>query len=163
MHIYNHTLSGHSTLSEVTLFQQAQAGCRACLDALMTRHDGLVQAVVRRQVSGDLPFAKALQAGRIGLWRAILDYGLKHGTALFTYAWPCIVRQVWRAVKLHTRFHSPPVTDDGLPLLQKPDPVLAWEAAVMWQAHSTPAASKPHRTGSNARCTRRPDTEPPQE
>jgi hypothetical protein len=70
MHIYNHTLSGHDTVSEATLFRQAQAGCRVCLNALMARHDGLVQAVVRRQVLGDLPFAEALQAGRIGLWRA---------------------------------------------------------------------------------------------
>jgi hypothetical protein len=26
---------------------------------------------MRKQVLGDLPFAEALQAGRIGLWRAI--------------------------------------------------------------------------------------------
>jgi hypothetical protein len=41
----------------------------------MTCHDGLVQAVVRRQVLGDLPFAEALQAGRVGLWRAIPSIG----------------------------------------------------------------------------------------
>jgi RNA polymerase sigma factor (sigma-70 family) len=134
MHIHNHTLSGHSTISEVTLFQQAQAGCRACLDALMTCHDGLVQAVVRRQVLGNLPFTEALQAGRIGLWRAVLGYDLKRGTAFSTYAWPCIMRQVWRAVKVHTRFHSQPVTGDGLPLLQEPDPALVWEVAAVQQA-----------------------------
>ncbi len=87
MHIYNHTLSGHDTVSAATLFRQAQAGCRASLNALMARHDGLVQAVVRRQVLGDLPFAEALQAGRIGLWRAILGYDVKRGTAFSTYAW----------------------------------------------------------------------------
>ncbi|MFQ5813923.1 MAG: sigma-70 family RNA polymerase sigma factor, partial [Anaerolineae bacterium] len=73
-------------------------------------------------------------AGRIGLWRAILGYDPKRGTAFSTYAWPCIMRQVWRAVKEHTRFHSLPVTGDGLPLLQKPDPALVWEAAVAQQA-----------------------------
>jgi len=40
----------------------------------MTHHNGLVQAVVRQQVLGDLPFTEALQAGRIGLWRASLGY-----------------------------------------------------------------------------------------
>jgi len=100
----------------------------------MARHDGLVQAVVRRQVLGDLPFAEALQAGRIGLWRAILGYDLERGTAFSTYAWPCIMRQVWRAVKGHTRFFSPLVTDDGLPPLHKPDPALVWETAVVQQA-----------------------------
>jgi RNA polymerase sigma factor (sigma-70 family) len=134
MHIHNHTLSGHSTISEVTLFQQAQAGCRASLNALMTRHDGLVQAVVRRQVLGDLPFVEALQAGRIGLWRAILGYDPKHGTAFSTYAWPCIMRHIWRAVKVHARFHSPPVADTGFLPLQELDPILVWEAIAVQQA-----------------------------
>jgi hypothetical protein len=40
----------------------------------MVEHDGLVHAVVRRQVLGNLSFAEALQASRIGLWRAILGY-----------------------------------------------------------------------------------------
>ena len=134
MHIYNHTLSGHDTISEATLFQQAQTGCRDSLNALMARHDGLVQAVVRRQVLGDLPFAGALQAGRIGLWRAIQGYDPKHGTAFSTYAWPCIVRHIWRAVKAHTRLHAPLVTHDGLSPLAGSDPALVWEAAAVEQA-----------------------------
>ena len=134
MYIYNHTLSGHSTVSEATLFQQARVGCPDSLNQLMARHDGLVQAVVRRQVLGDLPFVEALQAGRIGLWRAIQGYDPKRGTAFSTYAWPCIMRQVWRAVKVHSRFHSPLVTGDGLPLFQEPDPALVWEATAVEQA-----------------------------
>jgi RNA polymerase sigma factor (sigma-70 family) len=134
MHIHNHTLSGHDTVSEATLVQQTQAGCRASLNALMARHDGLVQAVVRRQVLGDLPFAEALQAGRIGLWRAIQGYDPKHGTAFSTYAWPCIMRHIWRAVKVHTRFHSPLVPRDGLSPLAGSDPALVWEAAAVEQA-----------------------------
>jgi RNA polymerase sigma factor (sigma-70 family) len=69
----------------------------------MERHDGLVQAVVRRQVLGDLPYAEALQAGRIGLWRAIMRFDPSRGYAFSTYAWPSIVHHVWRAVKVHTR------------------------------------------------------------
>ena len=134
MHIHNRAMGGLGALPEATLFQRAQSGCPDSLNALMTCHDGLVQAVVRRQVLGDLPFAEALQAGRIGLWRAVLGYDLKRSTAFSTYAWPCIMRQVWRAVKVHTRFHSPPVTGDGLPLLQEPDPALVWETAVVQQA-----------------------------
>ncbi len=85
--------------TEATLFTRAQGGCAHSLDQLMRQHDGLVQAVVRRQVLGDLPFAEALQAGRIGLWRAILGYDPGRGCAFATYAWPAIMRQVWRAVK----------------------------------------------------------------
>jgi len=134
MHIHNQTMGGHSTTFGAALFQRAQSGCPDSLNCLMARHDGLVQAVVRRQVLGDLLFAEALQAGRIGLWRAILGYDLERGTAFSTYAWPCIMRQVWRAVKVHTRFRSSLVTSDGLPLPQKPDPALVWEAATVQQA-----------------------------
>jgi RNA polymerase sigma factor (sigma-70 family) len=89
--------------SEQSLFHQAQTGGRESLNALMERHDGLVHAVVRRQVLGDLPYAEALQAGRIGLWRAILRYEPDRGYAFSTYAWPSIVHHIWRAVKVHTR------------------------------------------------------------
>ena len=52
-------------------FRQAQAGCRDCLNELMERHDGLVHAVARLQVLGDLPYDEAVQGGRIGLWRTV--------------------------------------------------------------------------------------------
>jgi RNA polymerase sigma factor (sigma-70 family) len=90
-------------LTEVVLFQQAQTGGYESLNALMERHDGLVHAVVRRQVLGDLPYVEALQAGRIGLWRAILRFEPDRGHAFSTYAWPSIVHHVWRAVKVHAR------------------------------------------------------------
>lgn len=98
--------SGSEAVSEATLFQQAQAGCRDSLDILMARHEGLVHAVVRRQVLGALSFAEALQAGRIGLWRAILGFDPARGFAFSTYAWPAIQRRVWRAIKSKTRLHK---------------------------------------------------------
>ncbi len=58
------------------------------------QHEGLVQAVVRRQVLGDLTFDEALQAGRISLWHAILGYDPHRGWAFSTYAWPAIMRYV---------------------------------------------------------------------
>ncbi len=92
---------------EAVLFARAQAGCSATLNYLMARHDGLVQAVVRRQVLGDLPFEEALQAGRIGLWRAILGFGPQRGYAFSTYAWTSIARHIWRAVETYARQESP--------------------------------------------------------
>jgi len=92
-----------STGSGRSLFHQAQAGCRESLNCLAEMHDGLVHAVVRRQVLGDLPYTEALQAGREGLWRAILRFDPTRGYAFSTYAWPSILHHVWRAVKLHTR------------------------------------------------------------
>lgn len=90
---------GGPGLDEATLFAQAQSGCARSLDQLMRQHEGLVQAVVRRQVLADLSFAEALQAGRIGLWHAILRYDPRRGSTFSTYAWPAIMRHVWRAVK----------------------------------------------------------------
>lgn len=80
-------------------FARAQSGCQESLNALMRAHDGLVQAAVRRQVTGDTSFAELLQAGRIGLWQAILKYDPQRGVRFATYAWPCIVHAIWRAAR----------------------------------------------------------------
>ena len=79
------------------LFRQAQAGCADSLNRLMAEHDGLVHAVVRQQALGRLSFAEALQAGRIGLWRAIRGDDTQRGLAFSTYAGPSIARQGWAA------------------------------------------------------------------
>ena len=121
------------------LFRQAQAGCHDSLARLMATHEGLVHAVVRKQVLGYLPFAEALQAGRIGLWRAILGYDPQRGTAFSTYAWLPIMHQVWREVKLAGRAHSQVVECvplDGKVCLvpEAADPAQAWEAVVIQTA-----------------------------
>lgn len=103
MSVSNHKKSGPGTHPEATQFIQAQAGCAQSLNQLMARHDGLVQAVVRQQVLGDLPFEDALHAGRIGLWRAILGFDPELGFAFSSYAWKSIKHHVWRAVKAYGR------------------------------------------------------------
>lgn len=127
---------GGPGMSEATLFTEAQAGCQSSLNWLMSRHDGLVQAVVRRQVLGDLPFVEALQAGRTGLWRAILGYDPQRVTAFSTYAWPSIMRHIWRAVKMEgrDRLRAQLVADATAPMIDEADPAVAWEASVV---HST--------------------------
>lgn len=143
MHIHNPTWSSSNILTEAPLFRQAQTGCCHSLNALMTRHDGLVHAVVRRQVLGDLPYPEALHAGRIGLWRAIWGFDFSRGVAFSTYAWPAIMRHVWRAVKAHAQ--SLPVTDNEPPPLQASDPALLWEATVIQQALHDLVQRLPHR------------------
>jgi len=134
MCVYQHEADGPGSATGATLFHQAQAGCSGSLNALMASHDGLVQAVVRRQVLGALPFAEAVQAGRIGLWRAILGYDPQRGVAFSTYAWPCIMHQVWRAVKAQARWHRPSVASTGLLPLEAADPAALWEATAVRQA-----------------------------
>jgi RNA polymerase sigma factor (sigma-70 family) len=66
------------------------------IEQLLRQHDGLVHAVIRRQGSGMLTYEEALQAGRIGLWRALLGYDPQRGTAFSTYAWVAIRRHIRR-------------------------------------------------------------------
>lgn len=133
MCIHNHTESGFGPPTEAALFYQAQAGCRDSLNQLMAQHEGLVQVVVRQQALGDLTFSEALQAGHIGLWRAILGFEPSRGLAFSTYACPCIKHQVWRVVKAHTRFCAgckPSEPDDHRIV----DPAVVWEEAAIHQA-----------------------------
>jgi RNA polymerase sigma factor (sigma-70 family) len=88
----------------------------------MARHDGLVQAVVRQQVLGELPFEEALQAGRIGLWRAILGFDPERGFAFSTYPWPSVEHRIWRAVKAYGRVDRTPFA-----ALEAPDPAVVWD------------------------------------
>jgi RNA polymerase sigma factor (sigma-70 family) len=85
---------GPDSPPEATLFRQAQAGCRDSLNRLRARHDGLVQAVVRRSGFGELAFTEVVHLGRIGLWRAVLHYTPESGLAFSTYAWRCMRNEI---------------------------------------------------------------------
>jgi len=135
----NRSTGGPGGLTEAAPFRQAQAGCRDSLARLMAKHDGLVHTVVRKQVLGDLPFAEALQAGHIGLWRAILGYDPQQGSAFSTYAWTCIMHHVWREVKVAERESARAVQHCGLEeatswTLETADPAQVWEAAAIRSA-----------------------------
>jgi RNA polymerase sporulation-specific sigma factor len=95
--------SGFGVRTETTLFVQAQAGCAESLNALMEQHEGLVHLVVRRQWLLTLEYEEALQAGRRGLWRAVLGYDPERATRFSTYAYPAIMRYVWGDVKAEQR------------------------------------------------------------
>ena len=85
--------------AEIALYQMAQEGCPESLDWLLRQHEGLVRYDLAHQRLCGLPFEEALQAGRIGLWRAIEGYDPQRGTRFSTYAYPAIIRQVWDAVR----------------------------------------------------------------
>ena len=88
---------GFSRQAETALYRRAQEGCPESLDRLLRQHEGLVRQIVRRQQLYGLCWEEALQAGRIGLWRAIAGYQPQWGR-FSTYAYPAIIRQVWGAV-----------------------------------------------------------------
>lgn len=94
---------GSSKPTEATLYKQAQSGCQDSLNRLLTQHEGLVHYGVERQELYGLTYEEALQAGRIGLWRAILGYDVERGIQFSTYAYVAIIRHVWAEVREHIR------------------------------------------------------------
>jgi len=85
------------------LFEQAQGGCQDSLNLLLARHEPLVKYAIKRQNLGDLLYDEAEQAGRMGLWKAILGFDAHKGYQFSTYAYPAIVHYIWQAVKIHCR------------------------------------------------------------
>jgi RNA polymerase sigma factor (sigma-70 family) len=69
------------------------------VEEAMEQQDGLVHAFIRRQGGGDIPYEEALQAGRVGLWRAIQGYDPARGAAFSTYAWIAICRHIHSRAK----------------------------------------------------------------
>ncbi len=113
-------------LDEPVAFECAQSGCRDCLNSLMQRHERLVHAVLRRQSSGPLSYAESLQAGRIGLWRAVLRFEPRRGVAFSTYAGVAIERKIWQTVKRAQRPQGWLATESP------PDPLALAEERLWW-------------------------------
>src|SRR3989337_2864152 len=80
-------------------FGCAQAGCSACLESLLHRHEALIHFIVRRQWPGEADYADLIQEGWIGLWLAILHFEPGRGFAFSTFAGRAIRNRVWQAVK----------------------------------------------------------------
>lgn len=84
-------------------FACAQSGCQTCQDGLVRRHEGLVHVVLSRQARGGVDYEELAQAGRIGLWQAVLHFDPHRGVAFSTYAGVAIERRIWREVSLSKR------------------------------------------------------------
>jgi len=103
-------------------FACAQAGCRACQDALICQHEGLIHVVLRRQSRGGVPYEDLLQEGRIALWQAILHFDPRRGVTFSTYAGVAIRNRIWRAVKRANRPQgrlSPPTLANPLEIAEE--------------------------------------------
>lgn len=72
---------------------------RGQVEEEMERHEGLIHAFIRRQGGGEISYEEALQAGRMGLWRALLGYDPARGATFSTYAWVVICRQIHQRAK----------------------------------------------------------------
>jgi RNA polymerase primary sigma factor/RNA polymerase sigma factor len=100
---FNQEKGGLEYQSEATQYMQAQAGCQNSLNTLLARHEKLVHLVANRQQLCGLDYEEAAQAGRRGLWRAILGFEPQRGVRFSTYAYKAIMRYIWAAVQSHGR------------------------------------------------------------
>ena len=78
-------------------FACAQAGCLACLEALLRENKGLIHSVIRQQGMGGIHYADLDQEGRIGLWVAIQHYDPGRGAAFSSFAWAVIRYRILNA------------------------------------------------------------------
>lgn len=124
-------------------FRCAQAGCPACLDALLREHSGLVYWMVMHQAGRKTAYADLLQAGRIGLWRAILHYEVGRGTAFSSYACVAIRHQVWQLLKQEQKAEGwleEPEREEALDRV-----VRVWQQNQIQKALEEELALLPHR------------------
>lgn len=123
-------------LEEAQLLSQAQTGCSRSLEQLMAAYEPWVQAIVSSSGRGLLSMDEALQAGRQGLWQAIVTYDPSSGRSFWQAAWPSISATVlglskqveWRRRRARERF---------VPLAQgppAPDPAQVQEAVLIGEA-----------------------------
>jgi RNA polymerase sigma factor (sigma-70 family) len=121
--------------------QHAQAGCAACLDDLMAQQDGLVYWVIRHFGNDVLSYEEALQAGRIGLWQALLHFDPARGVTFASYAVVAISRAIHREGRCARRFWRPlpllfpeVAADPGAEALER----LTYQAVPRWVAPLPP-------------------------
>ena len=76
-------------------FACAQSGCRACQDALVRAHSGLIHTLLRQVAHAGVPYAELVQAGRLALWRAALHFDPQRGVQFTTYAGVAVERALW--------------------------------------------------------------------
>lgn len=109
----------------------------SALDRHLAEHEALVHWVVHRQWLGPLPYQEAVQAGRIGLWRAVKGYDPERGHAFSTYAVPAIRRAVWRAVVEAQRQESLPSSCSSSGAYLSPDIRQALDEVERCQVYAT--------------------------
>jgi RNA polymerase sigma factor (sigma-70 family) len=120
-----------SRAEEDRLIKAAQAGCQTSLNRLMAGYEAGVQQLVASHGHWPLSEEEACQAGREGLWQAILSYQVSSPERLWTLRWA--MGRVWCAIlgqakrvewqQRRASWHLRALDDD----LSQADPALDWE------------------------------------
>lgn len=90
-------------------FTRAQAGCPESLNALLRQRKASASRRAPASHRGVPPLKSCCRPGAKGCGGRSWGFDPQHGTRFATYAWPCIVRAIWRAARTRP---APPL---GLP------------------------------------------------
>lgn len=106
---------------ERSLIARAQRGDAQAMEALLSRHRALLFALAGRlhRING-IPDEELVQAGSLGLMRAIGRYDAKQGVKLITYAVPWILgemKRTLRGARMDWASLDEARAQDGAPLL----------------------------------------------
>jgi RNA polymerase sigma factor (sigma-70 family) len=103
----------------------------------------LVDWVARRQYRGQAAYADLIQAGRIGLWQAILHYDPGRGYHFSSYAWEAIRHRIWQVVGQARQVEGEWEAQGGGDILG--EIIAAWQAEQIRQAIQAELACLPER------------------
>lgn len=84
---------------ELTLIRRAQQGDREAMQALLAPHRALLVSLARRLFCPESAHAELVQAGYLGLMRAVQRYDPSRGVQLMTYAVPWILGEMKSALR----------------------------------------------------------------
>ena len=87
MSITDETVVPISRRKEAELVLAAQEGCQVSMNRLMSAYEGQIGLIIACQGQGVLNEQDAWQAGREGLWRAIVSYRLDSPERLWSLRW----------------------------------------------------------------------------
>lgn len=83
------------------------------MDDLIEENMGLVVDIVKKfKPKNHTELQDLVDAGRIGLWKALQKYDLKSGNAISTYAWRPIRWSIIREIKNQNKFTNRPIIDN---------------------------------------------------
>ncbi len=97
--------------SDETLAEAAQNGDNAATEELLLRYKNAVRAHARRFFLAGGETDDLVQEGMVGLYFAVRDYRRDSGKSFKNFAYLCVTRRIYDALRSMTRLKNEPLND----------------------------------------------------
>jgi len=97
--------------SDETLAESAQSGDNAATEELLLRYKNAVRAHARRFFLAGGETDDLVQEGMVGLYFAVRDYRRDSGKSFKNFAYLCVTRRIYDALRSMTRLKNEPLND----------------------------------------------------